>query len=312
MHLKISDIEFADPNDSVSDEEDLGDEPLEWKISLLIHNDRENTKESILEEINSKFSEKYYELNIDISEFIDNTYLGFSYIIPLEEANQQQKFYCSVFRNINRKGTALLPQESRRSLYFLDADKKDFFDWNGLDTYKISNNNRTRKIDFIRYVSMASQYAKDENINNIMKKYAPRGGKDEEYYANYISEAIGDLKTSMFKPFSENFKEDYHLRLEKLKLTLNQLTLQEKFNSIVETDVVFFGLIYYVLISDKEINIDKKDELKQLIEDKISSYKDFSDEDNKKQEKSPNLLRYIRRRLTDSIAIYKEFLKDED
>lgn len=178
--FKISDIEFADPNDSVSDEEDSDDEPLEWKFSLLIHNDRENTKESILEEINLKFSEKYYELNIDISEFIDNTYLGFSYIIPLEEANQQQKFYCSVFRNINMKGTALLPQESRRSLYFLDADKKDFFDWNGLDTYKISNNNRTRKIDFIRYVSMASQYAKDENINNIMKKYAPRGGKDEE------------------------------------------------------------------------------------------------------------------------------------
>ena len=39
---------------------------------------------------------------------------------------QQQKFYTTVFRNINNEGKPLVAEESRASLYFLDKDLVGF------------------------------------------------------------------------------------------------------------------------------------------------------------------------------------------
>ncbi|WP_407436589.1 DUF262 domain-containing protein [Treponema sp.] len=313
--FKMSDfIQFADADDS-PEEEDENYEPIEWKFSFLIHKDKNNTKDSILNEINSKTPDKYTDLNlgIEIDEILDDTYLGFSYIVPLEDVNQQQKFYCSVFRNINIKGTSLLPQESRRSLYFLDAEKSKFFDWDGFKNYKILNNNRTRSIDFIRYVSLASQYAKTENVDLLMKKFAPRGGKDEEYYAIYISEVIDERDNPMFKPFSEIFNTvDYQICLDNFKNLLSKLELETKYNSIIETDITFFGLIYYGLICKRQFKMNLKEELKSKIKEQLSSYKDLENEDNRRQERNPNLLRYIRMRWIDSLNVYDKYFEDEE
>lgn len=313
--FKMSDfIQFADADDS-PEEDDENYEPIEWKFSFLIHKDKNNTKDSILNEINSKTPDKYTDLNlgIEIDEILDDTYLGFSYIVPLEDVNQQQKFYCSVFRNINIKGTSLLPQESRRSLYFLDSEKSKFFDWDGFKNYKILNNNRTRSIDFIRYVSLASQYAKTENVDLLMKKFAPRGGKDEEYYAIYISEVIDERDNPMFKPFSEIFNTvDYKTCLDNFKNLLSKLELETKYNSIIETDITFFGLIYYGLIRKKQFKMNLKEELKSKIKEQLSSYKDLENEDNRRQERNPNLLRYIRMRWIDSLNVYDKYFEDEE
>ena len=313
--FKMSDfIQFADADDS-PEEDDENYEPIEWKFSFLIHKDKNNTKDSILNEINSKTPDKYTDLNlgIEIDEILDDTYLGFSYIVPLEDVNQQQKFYCSVFRNINIKGTSLLPQESRRSLYFLDSEKSKFFDWDGFKNYKILNNNRTRSIDFIRYVSLASQYAKTENVDFLMKKFAPRGGKDEEYYAIYISEVIDERDNPMFKPFSEIFNTvDYKTCLDNFKNLLSKLELETKYNSIIETDITFFGLIYYGLIRKKQFKMNLKEELKSKIKEQLSSYKDLENEDNRRQERNPNLLRYIRMRWIDSLNVYDKYFEDEE
>ena len=313
--FKMSDfIQFADADDS-PEEDDENYEPIEWKFSFLIHKDKNNTKDSILNEINSKTPDKYTDLNlgIEIDEILDDTYLGFSYIVPLEDVNQQQKFYCSVFRNINIKGTSLLPQESRRSLYFLDSEKSKFFDWDGFKNYKILNNNRTRSIDFIRYVSLASQYAKTENVDLLMKKFAPRGGKDEEYYAIYISEVIDERDNPMFKPFSEIFNTvDYKSCLDNFKNLLSKLELETKYNSIIETDITFFGLIYYGLIRKKQFKMNLKEELKSKIKEQLSSYKDLENEDNRRQERNPNLLRYIRMRWIDSLNVYDKYFEDEE
>lgn len=311
--FRMSDLQqYADANDMISDDEEADDEPIEWKFSILIHPNKENSIESIRKEIESSSPTKYDDLSeVDISGILENTYLGFSYIIPVvKEKTEQQKFYCSVFRNINMKGTSLLPQESRKSLYFLDDRKKDFFDWKGFSKYKITNDKRKRPIDFIRYVSMASQYAKDENVYVIMRKYSPRVGKDEEYYAIYISEVIGETTTSMFKSFSEIFNNsDYETRLDDFEKVLGQLKLPQEYNSIVDTDITFFGLVYNVLICNKKIDLERADELKEKIKEKIESYNDTSNEDSVKHKRNPNLLKYIRQRWIDSLEIYADFLE---
>ena len=298
-------IQYANPDDLEADEDDEDNQPIEWNFSFLIQKNCQNTKESVLQTINKNYSSKYYDYAEDITNIWDNTYLGFSYIVPLENDRAQQKFYCSVFKNINMKGTSLLPQESRRSLYFLDASKKDFFDWNGLNQYKILNKNDSRQIDFIRFVSISSQYAKELKIQNIMKQYAPRGGKDEDYYAMYIADAINNPQISIFKSFSEIFPENnYTSRLERLTNTLNQLALPQKYSSIVDVDITFFGLIFYILIQNNEIDITKKDTLRNELASKINTYKDGKGN----YERSPNLLKNIRKRFKDSIDLYQNFI----
>lgn len=41
-------LQYADADDAIPDEEDSDNEPIEWKFSILIHPDKENTKDSIL------------------------------------------------------------------------------------------------------------------------------------------------------------------------------------------------------------------------------------------------------------------------
>ena len=298
-------IQYANPDDLEADEDDEGNQPIEWNFSFLIQKNHQNTKESVLQTINEKYSDKYYDYAEDITNIWDDTYLGFSFIIPLEKDQEQQKFYCSVFKNINIRGTSLLPQESRRSLYFLDSSKQNFFDWNGLSQYKISNKNESRQIDFIRFVSISSQYAKELKIQDIMKRYAPRGGKDEDYYARYIADAINSPEDSIFKPFSEIFPENnYTSRLERLTTTLNQLDIPQEYKSIVDVDITFFGLIFYILIQNDNVDITKKNTLHKELASKIDTYKDK----NGNYERNPNLLKNIRKRFKDSIDLYQNFI----
>ena len=301
---------FADTNDSDIDEEDS--EPIEWQFKLILKKDTTNTRESIREIIEQKQNDAYENIDFKIEEILKETYLGFSFIVPDSSPSEQQKFYCSVFRNMNMKGTSLLPQESRRSLYFLDKDKKDFFDSNVFNSYKIINNNRARKIDFIRYVALASQFKKEEDYSKLMKYYAPHGNnnKDEEYYAIFISEAIDENKeTLMFSKFSEIFPNNQYLsRLEKLEKTLTKLALDTKYSSIIETDIIFFGLVFNILICDRTLDETKIEKLKKAINSKIGEYKQPGIE-NDKQSKNPNQVGFLRKRLEASNDIYSNFLK---
>jgi hypothetical protein len=71
-------------------------------------------------------------------------------------------------------------------------------------------------------------------------------------------------------------------------------------------DTYLFGLIYMVLFEDKVIITEKTDLLKTDISKKISQYKR-----DKKHQKSPANLGNLRRRIKDSINIYKKYLQNE-
>ena len=55
-----------------------------------------------------------------------------------------------------------------------------------------------------------------------------------------------------------------------------------------------------------------KEELKSKIKEQLSSYKDLENEDNRRQERNPNLLRYIRMRWIDSLNVYDKYFEDEE
>lgn len=111
----------------------------------------------------------------------------------------------------------------------------------------------------------------------------------------------------MFGNFLSVFPEKkYTVSLDKLEQTLTEMDLLRKYTSIIELDTYLFGIIYHVIFNKKMINTSEKEHIFQNLEDKIVEYK--SDTSHLK---SPNNLGHLRRRISDSIAIYGEYTINE-
>lgn len=113
-------------------------------------------------EIQSKCSpEQYVTLPAMPEAFFNNTYLGFSYIIPdIPDEKERQKFFSTLFRNINMQGKSLYVLESRAALYYLNPDFKDWFDpdfTSNISSSVVDKSIKSR-MDFVRYLSLLSQY----------------------------------------------------------------------------------------------------------------------------------------------------------
>ncbi len=293
------------------DEVDL-DAIQDWTLKKLT--DLGSTYTEITDRLNEKQFEGLYYDNFGAqygSNFYHNHYLGFSYIVP-DTGNEaeQQRFYSSVFRNINIKGERLLEMESRESLYFLDKDKKDFFKPDIKD-YAVVINKERYPLDFVRYMSLLSQYNKvsDNNsdpgkVSKVARGFKP---KMEEYYEQYIYSQVGDDQSEAFDSFTTTFPNgNYKPILEKLMTTLDKLNIPKEFPSIIDIDVYFFGLIYQVVFLKKEIRIGLRNNLIGELNSQITAFK--KDERHKK---SPASLKYLRSRMTSSIGIYNKYVKNE-
>lgn len=93
---------FANDNDDEDSEDDTQlDNVLKWNISRLTT--KGNSKGSILTKI---APQNYKSIDLDIDDsFLDSNFLGFSYLVPhTDNEKEQQKYYSSVFRNINIQG----------------------------------------------------------------------------------------------------------------------------------------------------------------------------------------------------------------
>ena len=149
---------LADDNDTELDDDEY-DNVLEWSLDYLT--DKGSNKEKILSEIEIS---TYDEIPSVDDKFMRNHYLGFSYLVPQKDSgradiefySEQQNFYSSVFRNINIQGEPLLPQESRKSLYFLKDTLVDFFEPKFSNLVFVNDS----KMDFVRYIAILSHYRK--------------------------------------------------------------------------------------------------------------------------------------------------------
>lgn len=272
----------ANENDDEEDNEQL--DIIEWTFTTYIDEHRSNQ------------IGHYHKLNLTNinDDFFNNTFLGFSYLVPANTTDTaQQKYYSTVFRNINVKGEKLLVQESRKSLYFLDSNLAQFFDPDFCKTLTINKTN----LDLVRYLSLLSQYYKENKANNIAKYY---GRKMEEYYEEYIYSIAGENDSKMFVDFTAIFPDkNYNSRYERLLQSIKSLSINQ-FPSIIDSDMYLFGLIYEIVFENKTINDENIDDLKRELENKINTYKnDYS------HKKTPSALKYLRSRLEESINIYK-------
>ena len=281
---------FADEDDNPIDES-LVDNILEWNFNQLI--EKGNDKNIIREKIVKGNYEEFY-LDVD-EDFFENNFLGFSYLVLQgNDEKSQQKFYSKVFRNINIQGVSLIPQESRESLYYLDKDLEEYFKPELQNKILVNDS----KIDFVRYLSLLSQYKKDNSSDNLARGFAR---KMEKYYEEYIYFCIGDEKSDLFVIKTENYKESF----EKLHNTLKELDLFKEYDSIIDVDIALFGLIYFIVFEEKKINCRKKDEIIDQIENKVKEFKKEN-----LHTKNPSAFKYLRARVASSIDIYEEYINE--
>lgn len=251
--------------------------------------------------VSSNALETYLNIAID-DDFLDNHYLGFSYIKPVvSDACAEKNMFSSIFRNINISSVPLLPEESRAALYWLKPDVVSFLDANFSQTIKVNN----RKMDFARSVAyVAEAYMILEKYPNnppSILKVAMGYGRTrrfEDYIEKYVYNVTENKHSDTFGNFQDLFP-NYMQSLNNLKEEFTKLSLPKNYQGLVELDFYLFGLLYWVLFKGKCINKSSKDELKEKLDKAIKNHK--------KEYLNVAQLGALRERLTSSIKMYKKF-----
>lgn len=293
-HLKALANGEEQPNE---DGDDPYDNVLEWTFNILV--DKGGNKADILAKIEPG-NYKYIDMGVD-KDFLENTFLGFSYIVPLVEGDEQQKYYTKTFREINIQGEKLLAIESRRSLYFLNEKLVKYFEPDFAKNYSIRVVGETQQFDFSRYLCFMAAYYKQNNVNKVARGFG--GRKIENYIENYVYSVVDKRYEDIFGSFEDIFQGgDFTKDIDVLKEMLTELNIPKEYPSIINMDIFFFGLIYEVMFCHMKIDVTRKDELTQMLKNKIDVMRH---EENHAQ--TPALFKYMRKRITESLDIYSKY-----
>lgn len=308
-------------DDNFDSQDDECVDIVDWSLNNLIKiDDRNLTKKELktrLEE-NEYFKEIKENAINDDDTILKKRYIGFSYLIPSDyDLSLQQKFYSSIFRNINFQGVNLLPEESRRALYFLDNKKQSLFEPDFMEKMK-----GDYSIDFVRYLSIISQYIRHgETVNKLCKGFSGIR-RLEEFYSKYIEKTVEGNESDEFPSYNMLFEEGHDKIINELGNIITETRLSEKsFESIIDCDMYYFGLVYWVVFKRKQIDIKKWNEIENKLEKIITQYK-YPYIDNKNEPtpnpsesckinrhpKSPSSVKFIRIRVKDSIECYGEIM----
>lgn len=289
---------LVNENDDDSDDDEQ-ENMIEWTFKDLLA--KGNNKGEII----AKCPQEKYEIldHLD-DDFFNKNFLGFAYIVPSTSTEEeQQKFFSTLFRNINIRGKSLYVLESRASLYFLNHQLKEWFNPEFCKEISSSIVDKSRKssMDFVRYVALLSQYKKKGSERGIGYGYA---SKMENYYETYIYSVVGNKDSIIFGKFSDIFTDkNYKPYLDEIDRLITELNYRRRFQSIIDLDLYFFGLIYFTAFEKRVLDTSRKDALEEELKNAINDIKG-----NGLHTKSPACLKYLRERILKSIEIYQKYL----
>lgn len=238
-------------------------------------------------------------------EFLKKHYLGFSYIIPHSDTSEddQHRFFSTIFRNVNIGGTNLLKTESRKSLYYLNKAYVPLFSPEFTKSVFVKQFGAdSQPIDFLRLLALVFDYSKSDDSSKVMKGYKT---KSEIYYEIFISDTVNPNSASgMFKKITDVIPTaDIEAKMNALKEEWTKLSMPHELSSIIDVDMYMLGLIYWVLVKQRQLDDAKVENLKTRLNDEIRQFKK-----NSSHTKSPASLKYLRERITASINAYRNSL----
>ena len=171
------------------------------------------------------------------------------------------------------------------------------------------------KIDFVRYLSIISQYTVTENHNKVLVGYSASSTR-ESFYADYVSYLLGleqEDREDKFDGFvfEETFPDNcWRERYERLRAAIERLRpmfrMAEKnkdaFPSWIDADYWLFGLIYCIVFAGMTLKEDLTG-IDKAINAEIAEKKKWD-----YYAKSPNRLGNLRDRLGRSIDIIWKYV----
>lgn len=329
----MSPAQVANEDDSAFDDGVQKTTAMLWKFTEVLQYGR--TVSSIISKISK--DAKYVELTDSLfshldDAFWDSTYLGFSYVVPESSTvTDVQRNFSQLFRNINYFGKRLDAMESRKSLYYQNSELTRFFEGqcqDGSDVLcglNIIEDLQPCRIDFVRYLSILSQFHKSSRTDakDVLVGYSAYSSR-ESYYADYVSFLLGieqEDRIEKFEGFDFNtvfahnvWQMRFPILRDAIHLLKPLMALKngESFSAWYEADYWLFGVIYYTLFEGKVLkdNLTRHDKnnkaitLKQEIEERI-----LNDKMDSSFSKNSNRLGYLRSRLVNSCNIFSTYVQ---
>lgn len=261
-------------------------------------------------------SELYKPLKTMLSAAdLQSLYLGFSYIVlDDDDEDSQQAFYSRCFRDLNISGSALNPLESRRALYFCNSQKESLFEpefVHDVVYVGVSKKISAVNLDFVRCLSFMTQFAELSSAGlHPEKAFAVACGgqkKLEAYFEDFIYAVVrdeDDPKFGCFRSFVPN--DQLSMRMKNLVDAVDALGYKGEYRSIVDSDIRFFGLTYWILLMGRTLDLKVKDELNDILTNKILEYRR-----DDKHMRTPGAVGYLRQRIFDSFLLYKDFFDEK-
>lgn len=304
--------EFMDGNDDDSTDINLSkiNHLTNWQFDRLLSLPSAEGK-TITQLAIESGSYKDFTINDLNEDFLSTHYLGYSYIVPdTDKEDIQSAYFSKLFNTLNAQGTPLTSQQSRLALYFLSPKLESWFNPQFCKSIYIHPKSSKRApVDFVRYISILSDYYCCKKKSNVLNGYDSRGGEDgklktyEDYYRDYIYSVFENTDDERFGNFRTIFGNRYTDYLSALEIKINELGInRHQFATIADVDFYFFGLVYYTVFKRQNIDVTKKDKLIGALNKYIEKYK--------KQLNGKNVsnVENLRQRIQHSINIYSHYI----
>lgn len=256
-------ISLEENNTNVSNNKKKKRTRIEWRFEKVLQ-----------EEKDEKDYESFKIEPKDKDVFLNNHFLGFSYIVPeCDECNEINSYYSTLFRKINYYGEVLTPLECRNSLYYMNSEIKNYFEGKIIDDTNVLHNIQTpgnnTNIDIIRYLSNLSLYSV---LEKDKKEDEFKFNTDEKFYTDYVFYILGqETEYYDFKEFDfkTTLKEEWKASYKRIYEFIEQYLINEFRNDLANTswyeiDFWLSGLIYCNLFK-REVVTPKDD--KKLFDD---------------------------------------------
>lgn len=306
-HYRRTDESALAAEDAGLENEDMEVEEntvIKWNVEELLGED--NSFEAIRERaMRNGHYESFTPLLDD--ELLKSRFLGFNYLVPSsKDPVLMQKYFSSVFRSVNYSGMNLLPQESRKALYYLDKSFEQYFAPDFCERVTVANRLVKGKVimDFTRTLALLTAYYTSGVYYKVGRGY---GRRLEIYYEMFIQSVVSNEYQEVFGMFGALYPQKRYMPyIQRLQQTAESLGWLRHYESIIDLDVYYMGLMYLILFKKKQIDTTRREEMRADLEAAIRGFKE-----NYKHRQSPASLKYIQARMQESIEIYQKYVQEQ-
>lgn len=307
-------------NDLEGDDEDIQssgmNQILDWRLGSIqekFHQCNSDIQKTIEELQKDSMNYRSFD-GVDENNFWDENFLGYAYVTPRDTAVTNTTDFAKTFHQINTAGTPLLPYESRRAYYWLDEKLGRIFAPAFANRIGIVQNQKWVSVDFVRPLAFAVEYFHaHDDLDKIRPVDVAKGYSRnlESYFTDFVQCAadFGDNLDALRTRFGDVRKilgNNVHKRLEKVEEWCEVSGFLPSFDSLYTYDYYFFGLIYWTMVSGKNI---RKEDLPQIKADLQGAIEKFKESVTGKT--NYNTLKRIRERLHESISIYAKHVNGD-